>query len=191
MIPAAGPSPYLGGSPTSLGVPRLAWAAGAFVVWRLARSAPLSRWCGALNAENGKWSRGESNSRPLECHAVQGRTYRPRPCASIQEFAGSTPASQTVTDGRAPVDRPRTAPVPWAESQPQSRAHAADAHARSPTRSYTGPSMNTCKASSPRPPRAPTGWRCPASSSASSARFIRSGQEIRLGDWDGLEPFPS
>src|SRR5215813_2141678 len=33
-----------------------------------------------------KWSRWESNPRPLECHAVQGRTYRPRPCASIQEF---------------------------------------------------------------------------------------------------------
>jgi len=35
------------------------------------------------------------------------------------------------------------------------------------------------------------GVALPASSSASSARFTRSGQEIRLGDWDGLEPFPS
>src|SRR4029450_6011359 len=48
MIPAAGPSPYLGGSPMSLGIPRLAWAAGAFMVWRLARSAPSSRWGGRL-----------------------------------------------------------------------------------------------------------------------------------------------
>src|SRR5262245_9213842 len=58
-----------------------------------------------------KWSRWESNPRPLECHAVHGGPQRTRPCASVQEFWGSTPASQTVADGRAPSDRPRTAPV--------------------------------------------------------------------------------
>jgi hypothetical protein len=57
-----------------------------------------------------KWSRWESNPRPLECHAVHGRPHRPRPYASIQEFEGSTPAPQMVADGRAPCDRPRTAP---------------------------------------------------------------------------------
>jgi hypothetical protein len=57
-----------------------------------------------------KWSRGESNSRPLECHAVRGGPQRPRPCASVQEFEGSTPAPRMVADGRASCDRPRTAP---------------------------------------------------------------------------------
>jgi hypothetical protein len=35
---------------------------------------------------------------------------RPRPCASVQETEGSIPAPQPVANGRAPLDRPRTAP---------------------------------------------------------------------------------
>src|SRR5262245_41270349 len=57
-----------------------------------------------------KWSREGSNSRPLECHAVHGEPQRTRPCASVQEFEGSTPAREIVADSRASCDRPRTAP---------------------------------------------------------------------------------
>ena len=34
-----------------------------------------------------------------------------RPCPSVQEVEGSTPAPHTVVDGRAPADRTRTAPA--------------------------------------------------------------------------------
>jgi hypothetical protein len=57
-----------------------------------------------------EWSRGESNSRPLECHSVHGGPHRPRPYASVQQFECSTPAPQTGADGGAPLDRPRSAP---------------------------------------------------------------------------------
>src|SRR5262245_61209206 len=51
-------------------------------------------------------------------------TYRARPYAIVQEFAGSTPAPQTGADGSAPLDRPRTAPGGGSGAQPPSHAQS-------------------------------------------------------------------
>src|SRR5262249_46635074 len=46
---------------------------------------PLSYW-------KNKWSRRESNPRPLECHAFRGRRDHARPAATVREIEHSRPS---------------------------------------------------------------------------------------------------
>jgi hypothetical protein len=50
--------------------------------------------------ERKKWSRGESNSRPLECHAEAGWTDGARRCATVREIEISRSPRRAVAHGR-------------------------------------------------------------------------------------------
>src|SRR5262249_17213863 len=50
-----------------------------------------------------KWSRWESNPRPLECHAFRGRRDHARPAATVREIEHSRPSRRPVPSERGYV----------------------------------------------------------------------------------------
>src|SRR6185369_12512704 len=67
---------------------------------------------------------GAEGSRTLDllnAMRVRGVSHRAPACVIAHEIGGSTPANRTVTHGRVPSDRLRTAPgnaLPWDAHQP-------------------------------------------------------------------------
>jgi hypothetical protein len=112
----------------SLGVPRLAWAAGAFVVWRLARSAPSSRWCGRLAPRATIVQGGEvagssrrpraDEAAPLAGNPAAHRRTRRRPrCANTFSNHRCLPRMR---------ERSRSRPSPPCSRRPKPRIHPID-----------------------------------------------------------------